>query len=306
MTKPSIPGYTDADLASLTPDELSALESDSGDNEAELTEIAGEAEATGAAAGEATAAAGEGDVGEAAGETATEETSTSTVYVAEAPEDAAAQIEAQKAAKAAAKAEDKEAFKKLMDGEIDADAYAAIQSKAEEAIEAANEQISTIKQSIAKAEMSAEMQAQEAARSWAAEVNALTTAAKAEGFDYKAKPDLAKEFDGLVRVFGQEATMQGMSDEGLKASKWALAQAHATMKMRHADLVVKPKTTTTTTTTTTGQRHGLTTLANMPNADRALGDNDDVAKFAQLEGEDLERALAGMSKEQVAKLMASV
>lgn len=296
---PSIPGYTADELESLTPEELSALESDSGDNEAELTEIAAE--------GTEDAATGTTDVVEAVAEEPPEPASEATGYVAQAPADAATQLEALKQQKAAAKAEDRAAFKQLNDGEIDFDAYEAIKNKADEATEAANDKMADIQKAISKAEISAEMAQQETVRTWKSELGNVMTAAKAEGLDYKDAA-LGKEFDGLLRAFGQEASSQGMSDEGLKASKWALQQAHEVMKVRHADkLVAKPAAgKPAATTATAAARHSLTTLSSMPNADRALGDNDAISKFSALEGDDLERALAGMSKAEVDKLMASV
>jgi len=294
MKTPSIPGYTEADLASLTPDELSALESDSGDNEEELTAIANEGETPAVASAEGAATAAEP---ETAPDTRT--------YIAAAPADAAAQLDALKAAKATAKTEDKAALKQLMDGEIDFDAYEAIKTKSDDAIDVANDSITELNKAAAKAEISSEMTAQETARTWGNEVNTLITSAKAEGLDYKGNEALNKELNGLVRAFGQEATEQGMTDDGLKASKWALAQAHEVMKMRHADLVtVKP--TALKLVPPGGPRHDLVNLSKMPNADRALGDNDAVAKFGSLDGDDLERAMASMSKADVEKLMASV
>lgn len=308
MTTPNITGYTAAELESLTPEELSALESDAGDNADELNEIANEG---GDAAGDADPAAGkaEGDKPAAGTDNALipeDEPGTAPAYVAEAPADAAAQLDALKAAKIAAKAEDKAGLKQLMDGDIDFDQYEAIKNKAEEAIEAANESISTLNKALSKSEIASEMSQQEAARTWAGEVNNLMVAAKTEGLDYKASPALTKELNGLVRAFGQEATDNGMTDDGLKASKWALAQAHAMMKMRHPEMVKAPAAATQKKADPNAPRHTLTTLNNMPNADRALGDNDTVAKFGMLEGEALERAMATMSPAEVEKLMASV
>lgn len=297
MKLPTIPGYTQEDLASLTPEELSALESDSGDNEEELTAIASTAD-------------GEVDTGVAdpAAEVVEsvetpDDAPAAPAYTAAAPEDATTQLDAMKAAKATAKSEDKAALKKLMDGEIDFAEYEAIKDKSDSDIDAANESIASLKAVISKAEISAEMTAQETARAWTTEVSGLMTAAKTEGFDYKGNEALNKELNGLVRAFGQEATEQGMTDDGLKASKWALKQAHDVMKMRHADLV---KTVAKPVPAAGAPRHTLTTLNNMPNADRTLGDNDAISKFASLEGDDLERAMASMSKAEVEKLMASV
>lgn len=292
MTQTAIPAYTEAELASLTPDELEAIQGDDGtDDEA----------AADAPVNELEQAAAEEVVAEAAD--AEEQAIAAPAYTAQAPADATTQIEAFKQAKTDAKTEDRAALKKMMDGEIDFDEYEAIKTKSEDAVDAANEHIAELKQAISKAQISAEMTQQETARAWNAEISTLMTAGKAEGLDYKGNEALSKELNGLVRAFGQEATEQGMTDDGLKASKWALKQAHDIMKMRHADLLVKPLKLALVPG---GPRHALTALNNLPNADRALGDNDTISKFASLEGDDLERAMASMSKAEVEKLMASV
>lgn len=95
-----------------------------------------------------------------------------------------------------------------------------------------------------------EMWQQEVNRVYQAEVDALMTAAKAEGLDYKGNATLSKEFNRLVRDFDAEATAQGMTDDGLKASKWALKQAHDVMRMRHADQLVNAAADMKDSTTT--------------------------------------------------------
>ena len=128
---------------------------------------------------------------------------------------------------------------------------------------------------------------------------------KAEGLDYATDAKLNKELNGLVRAFGMEATENGMSDVGLAASKWALAQAHAVMKVRHASLLIAQ---TPSQARAAGQpRHNLTTLGSLPSADRNLSeDGDAVSRLGRLEGEDLERAMASMSAAEIDKLMLTV
>lgn len=310
---PTIPGYTEADLASLTPEELSALESDQGDN---LDDI--KALAEGGEGGEKGADDGKGDEGKpnatgAEAETAPEggepAAAVKTGYVAEAPADAAEQLTTLKAAKQAAKDQDKEALKKLHDGEIDFEDYQKVKDAADTAIDEASEKISALQSVVSKAEISAEMTQQEVARAWQTEVGAMMKTGKSEGLDYAKDEALGKELDGLVKAFSVEAGARGMTDEGLAASKWALQQAHATMKMRHADKVVKPAEEPgkgKEGEANSGQRHSLTSLARMPNADRAQGDNDAISKFGDLQGEDLELAMARMTPAEVEKLMASV
>ncbi len=312
---PNIPGYTAEDLEALTPDEIEALENEhlAGNpaDAAELAELAGEGEEGGDAAG----TDGEQDTeGAAEGATeAAEEPGDTPAYVANAPQDAEAQIKAQRDAIQAAKTAEKDALKKLHDGEIDFEEYDQIRNTSDAAVDAANEKLLELNLALNRAQVAEEMTQQQIARAWKSEVSELMKAAATEGLDYKGNAELNKELNGLVRAFGMEATERGMTDEGLKASKWALQQAHATMKLRHPELVkaapapaAGAKPGEAAGKPADGKRHNLATLAQMPNADRPLGDTDDIAKFGQLEGEELEKAIAGMSPAQVEKLMASV
>lgn len=322
---PNIPGFSAEDLEALAPEELAALEaehlagdSDSADALAELAGEGGDGADGGDAAGTEGKAEGEqGAAGAAEGTTeAAEEPSDTPAYVANAPEDAEAQIKAQRDAIQAAKTAEKDALKKLHDGEIDFEEYDQIRNTSDTAIEAANEKLLELNLALNRAQVAEEMTQQQLARAWKGEVSELMKTAATEGLDYKGNAELNKELNGLVRAFGMEATERGMTDEGLKASKWALQQAHATMKLRHPELVKAApsassaapgaKTGEATGKPADGKRHNLATLAQMPNADRPLGDTDDIAKFGQLEGEELEKAIAGMSPAQVEKLMASV
>lgn len=316
---PNIPGYTAEELADLTPDEIAALENEhlagNPGDAADLAELAGEGAEGGDAAGTEGKAEGEhGAAGAAEGATETaEEPGDAPAYVANAPQDAEAQIKAQRDAIQTAKTAEKEALKKLHDGEIDFEEYDKIRNTSDTAIEAANEKLLELNLAINRAQVAEEMTQQQLSRAWKGEVAELMKAAATEGLDYKGNAELNKELNGLVRAFGMEATERGMTDEGLKASKWALQQAHATMKLRHPELVkaapapaAGAKPGEAAGKPADGKRHNLATLASMPNADRPLGDTDDIAKFGQLEGEELEKAIAGMSPAQVEKLMASV
>jgi hypothetical protein len=321
---PTIPGFTEEDLSALAPEEVAALEAEhiagSPEREANLRELAaGADDDTGGEGGDGKPAAADDTKpaeGAATGAEDPGDEPTETVFKSEAPSDAQAQIEAATAAKNAAKEEDKAALKKLHDGEIDFEEYDAIRAKADAAIETANETIADLKTALKIAQRDEAAAQQEIANAWGKEVGSLMAAAKTEGIDYKGNEALNKELNGLVRAFGQEATEKGMSDVGLKASKWALAQAHALMKIRHPELVKaapapaagdKPAgAPAAAAPVNAAQRHNLTTLGHMPNADRALGDNDAIAKFGTLEGDDLERAMAGMSPAEVEKLMAGV
>lgn len=227
-------------------------------------------------------------------------------YTAVAPEDAATQIQALKDAKAAARAEDRAALKKVNDGELDFDEYEKIKDKADQTIEDANDKIADINKAISKAEVALEMTAQATQRAWDGAIKATMASAKAEGLDYTGNEALNKELNGLVRAFGLEASERGMSDVGLKASKWALQQAHDTMKLRHPELVVATKSVAVKQQEPGAPRHKLVTLAAMPNADRAPIEGDEVSRFAATPGHKVGEAIASMSKADAEKLFASL
>lgn len=289
MTTSAIAGYTPQELAHLTPDELEAMQSDAGDGDEELNS---------SSEGNLLADAPIDEPADTPAEQADER-----AYAAESPADAEATTATIKEAKALAKKEDRDALKQLHEGEIDFAEYEAIKNKSDDAIEAANDQLTALNRAIAKAEISSEMTQQQLQKAWAGEVSTMLKQGKAEGLDYAGNDTLNKEFNSLVRVFGQEATERNMSDVGLAASKWALAQAHDMMKLRHAALVVRAPSVKADP----GKpRIDLTSLARMPAADRSLAEADSMARYANLQGEDLERAMASMSKADMEKLMASV
>lgn len=69
---------------------------------------------------------------------------------------------------------------------------------------------------------------------WEVVVGEFMTRVKVmDGIDYRG--DLAKrgELDALVKYYGEDAYKRGMSDDNLKASRWALEQAHGVMLSRY-------------------------------------------------------------------------
>ena len=186
-----------------------------------------------------------------------------------------------------------------MDGEITAAEYSTIENDVFEKIRA-------IDSAEVKAQVANEMTQQQMVREWEKEVNTLVASAKKEGLDYAGNQELNAEFDTLIRVFSNEAAQKGMSDEGLKASKWALAQAHSVMKARHGIVAPTQKTQDPAPAAEKAPRHNLQTLSGLPNADRAQVDNDTISRLGGLAGEELEMAMATMSEKDVNRLMASV
>lgn len=301
--------YTKEELATLTPEELSALELENGDEDI-LNELAGDddqANDESASSDEAAKASADASVSDDAAKTGDEAASTDNVdnsddqsqgdaikpiYQAETVADSSTE-------RTALITQKNEAFAKLIDGEITAAEYSTIENDVLAKIRA-------IDTAEVKAQVANEMTQQQMIREWEKEVNSLVASAKKEGLDYASNQELNTEFDTLVRVFSAEAAQKGMSDEGLRASKWALAQAHSVMKTRHGIVSQAPKAQEQVPASEKQPRHNLQTLSGLPNADRAQVDNDTISRLGGLVGEDLELAMATMSEKDVNKLLASV
>jgi len=296
-----IQGYTPEELAILTPDERSAIEADDSTDADEIAAIAGEGEAdpgTDADADDSAAATTtEADPTDAAAAATTEEEPTiddEGVFRFEAPADAAQR-------RTALRTERSEAFTKLMDGTITTEEYNAIETRVADDLE-------TLAAQVSKAELATAMNEQQTAREWKKAVASHFDAAKAIGADYKANPKLHEEFDGLLKVFAAEAAAKGMSDVGLKASKYALEQAQLVMNARHGfKAAAAPGAKTQTAAEkaiaeANSVRHSLQTLSNIPAADRVLTDESPLAKVSTLEGEDLELYLASLSPADLKRL----
>lgn len=295
--------YTKEELSTLTPEELSALELENGDEDI-LNELAGdedqanddsasddEAAKVDASASAEPAKANEETPSDDAGEQSLGD-AIKPIYQADSVADSSSE-------RTALLTQKNEAFAKLIDGEITAAEYSTIENDVLSKIRA-------IDTAEVKAQVASEITQQQLEHAWDKEVATLVKVAKKEGLDYAGNQELNSEFDTLVRVFSAEAAQKGMSDEGLVASKWALAQAHSVMKARHGITTQSAKNQDDTPPAEKPPRHSLQTLSGLPNADRAQVDNDTISRLGGLEGEELEIAMATMSEKDVNKLMASV
>lgn len=287
-------GYTEQELATLTPDERGALESESAtDEDAEvLKAIAGDEteaiEAADAAEDADKPADAVADEEEApADKEAVASIDADKTFHAEAPADAKEQRTALRAEKAAA-------FKQLMDGEIDPEAYAAIEDKVADGLEA-------LVRSEVTADVSTKIAAQAKSNEWSRALNEAVAKAKVDGLDYLGDKAMTADFDSLLKLYSGQAAQQGMSDTNLEASKWALAQANAMMRKMNGT-GAKPAVKEAAAP---AARHGLTTLAGLPAADRAPISDDVMAKIGSLQGEDLEKYMATLSSKEVERIMAS-
>lgn len=288
--------YTAEELATLTPEERSAMELETGDEDA-LNSIANEEDEDGEQNVDSSSAdQSTDDVSNKANDDEVVEPNndaTSPIYKVDAPEDT-------QALRAELSTKKSDALAKLLDGEITAAEYSSIESDV-------MAQITAMDTAIVKAQVAQEMTQQQLQREWKKELDSLAATAKTEGLDYKADAAKGEEFDTLLRVFGNEAIAKGMTDDGLKASKWALAQAHSVMKTRYGIVTKVAAAKQEVAQEPKGPRHGLTTLTNMPIADRANVSNDTVSRLGSLNGaDDLEKAMATMSEKEIEQLMASV
>ncbi len=193
-----------------------------------------------------------------------------------------------------------EAFAKLMEGEIDPAEYQKVEK------EVAGE-LEKLLQATITDNVTATIEQANTKKAWAAEVDTLVKAAKAEGLDYKGDEKLRTEFNLLLRAFGLAAEAEGLSDDGLKASKWALRQAHETMQRRHG------KEPAAAAAGADGKAKGPRGKADLsqipPNLGKApiAADANIADEFAHLEGltgAALERAVARLTPEQSDRYLA--
>lgn len=190
-----------------------------------------------------------------------------------------------------------EAFQKLMDGEIEPGEYQKVEKEVSGELE-------KLLQASITDNVTSTIEQSNKAKAWAAEVDTLVKTAKAEGLDYKGDEKLLTEFNRLVKVFGAEANEAGMSDEGLKASKWALKQAHETMQRRHGKAPAAGAAETGADGKPKPGPRGKADLSGIPpslgKAPIAADANiaDEFAHLEGLTGAALEKAVARMTPEQ--------
>lgn len=195
-----------------------------------------------------------------------------------------------------------EAFDKLMAGEIEPEAYRKTEKRVNDALQELL--TATITDSVTSTLTQAQVKQQ-----WDGAVKQVVKAAKEAGLDYKADKDLQAEFDGMVRVYGGIAATKGMTDEGgLKASKWALQQAHETMLKKHGKAPAADDGKGKGKESKAGKAADLSglppSLRNAPQAATAAGGDDEFAHIDALKGIDKEKALARLTPEQQDRYLA--
>ncbi len=174
----------------------------------------------------------------------------------------------------AVKAEEKEAFKRLMDGEIESEEYQNIRDRVEARVDELKELGAGQRR-----------QAETLARQWQAAEAALMKTAKAEGLDYMGKPALLAAFNTHLRTLGADPKNERRDE------KWFLEEAH---RLTKADLGIVP----------TNRPRGVDigelppTLRSAPAAATGAVNTDEFAHMRNLEGLDLERAVAALTPAQ--------
>lgn len=307
-------------LATLTPEEIEAINSDDMDpaERAAMERIASEAgdddddsegddddddsggDGADAPAGESPVASEKQDPAPApaaAAETpAPVAAADTTVYTAELPEDYQAKVDDL----AAREADLKSRFKA---GDIEIDEYDEERSK----LFGEREQLNAAK---LKSEIAADMNAQSAQRQWQREIDRLVTdAARPErgGIDYRNDPDKSADLDGFVRM------LAGKAENADKSMAWFLDEAHrrvlalhgiATSSAKAASAGEKGKQPEKPAAQAAGDRRkppvdaAPRTLVDVPGGDGPGDVSSEFSHLDSLEGDALESAIARMSDEQ--------
>ncbi|MES2415097.1 MAG: hypothetical protein V4614_14920 [Pseudomonadota bacterium] len=312
-------GYTEEDLVGLSESEKKILMGDGEEDEAtdlealaNGTDDSGEGEGDGAGDGDGEGGEGDGKGGKAAGEGEEgkdgkdgKPAGKPGAKVADAADeedgDQGLKFEAMTPADAdeqrtKLEGEKSEAFKKLMAGEMEPEAYQAIEKRVSDALQVLL--TATITDGVTTKLTEAQVK-----QTWDAEVKTVVKAAKAAGLDYKGDKDLQAEFDGMVRVYGGIAAQKGMTDDaGLKASKWALQQAHETMLKKHGKAAAADDGKGKDGKSKAGKTADLSgippSLRGAPQAATTTGGDDEFAHIDALKGIEKEKALAKLTPEQ--------
>lgn len=174
----------------------------------------------------------------------------------------------------ALKDEEKEAFRRLMDGEIESADYQAIKDRVEEQVDALKEQAAEARRT-----------AQEMVQKWQAAENALMAEAKAEGLDYRGKPALLAAFNTHLRALGADPKNERRDE------RWFLSEAHRLTKLDLGIVRSKPQAGVDTAEIPP-------TLRSAPAAATGAVNVDEFAHVRNLEGIELERAVAAMTPAQ--------
>lgn len=274
-----IEGMTEQDLALLNPAERAIMEADDGDDDLDPADPSDGDEVKPAPAVKT-------DTALKADTPADEVNDDALVFTAKTPADAAAQRTALETRK-------NESFAKLMAGEIDPEEYQKVESEVSASME------KLLQATITDAVTNEISQAQRN-KAWAAEVDSAIKSAVNDGINYRSDENLLKEFDQLIRSFSLRAEMAGMDDTGMKASKWALNEAHETMKLRHPDLVRIDPNAATGKAVPRAKADLGTIPPNLRGAPVAATASvgGEFAHMEGLTGADSEKAFARLTKEQ--------
>lgn len=211
-------------------------------------------------------------------------------YSAEVPADAKEQI-------AALKAEERAAFAKLMDGEegMDTEAYNAIRDRTDAAIDDLKTRALTASIFRQATEQAATQRARE---EWDAAKSQCFAQFKADGQDYTdaSKPGLLAAYNHHLKALGANPANEDRN------SDWFLREAH---RLTRADLGITTKAASQSGANQIQVARGVDksaippTLSRVPPAADSSIAGDEFAHMANMSGAALEKAIAGMTPEQL-------
>jgi hypothetical protein len=207
-------------------------------------------------------------------------------YSAEVPADAKEQM-------ALLRAEERAAFAKLMDGEegMDTEAYNAIRDRTDAAIDDLKTRALTASIFRQATEQAATQRARE---EWDSAKTQCFAQFKADGQDYtdSTKPGLLAAYNHHLKALGANPANED------KNSDWFLREAH---RLTRADLGITSKPSANTVQMARGVDKSSIppTLSRVPPAADASIAGDEFAHLANMSGAALEKAIAGMTPEQL-------
>lgn len=185
------------------------------------------------------------------------------------------------------------ALKKMYDGEMSAEDYAELEDKL-------SSEADGIKESISRQKFATEFNGQmtqqhvELTRK-----NYLKVAGKRDGIDY-ADEKVRSKFDRAFTLLAQDPDH---ANKPLEEIESVFEAAHDMVRAMLGKTVATTNTSKVADIRTATKRDVPTTLAGLPAAADNRGDDETMNAARNLEGEDLERMLAGQSRGEVQRLL---
>lgn len=188
------------------------------------------------------------------------------------------------------KERDAELRQRFKDGEIDIDERDA-------GLAALAEEREGLLVARTKAEIASEMRAQQAEQQWRNTINTfMARVAEQEGIDYSKDAARLDDFDNFVKTLGRKP------ENADKPMEWFLVEAHKRVNALYGSPMPAPPSKQEATAKRKPDLQAVPkTLAQVPGSDGPGDVGSEFAEVDQLEGDDLEAAIARMSPAQKAK-----